>query len=85
MDLRLPPELTKAFFDLLFARRGSIEAELGRPVEWERLDNRQGSRLALRRAVPEVPPFENNDELKTWAVETMTVMSNVLRPIVRTL
>ena len=75
----------KRFFDQLFDQRAAIEANLGRTVEWWRLDNRRASRLAVRREIPGSPPFEQNEELKAWAVETMAALTDVLRPMVKIL
>ena len=38
---------TKLVFDALAARKAEIEARAGEALSWERLDNRQGSRVAL--------------------------------------
>jgi hypothetical protein len=74
---------SKSYFDALLAERDAIELELGMPVSWERLDNRRASRLAIYRDVSEPPPFEENDELKTWAVETMVRWTSVMRPRIK--
>jgi hypothetical protein len=77
--------MNKGYFDLLLAQKEAIEARLSRSIVWERLDNRRASRLAVRREIPESPPFEENEELKAWAVETMIDLTDTLRPIVKTL
>ena len=41
-------EKNKAMFDHLFGQRQEIEAVLGRPLEWERLDNKRASRVSLK-------------------------------------
>lgn len=38
---------TKAVFDALLDRNDEIEARVGKPLSWERLDERQASRVAL--------------------------------------
>ncbi|HLY12986.1 MAG TPA: DUF4268 domain-containing protein [Candidatus Limnocylindrales bacterium] len=76
---------SKMYFDALLADRESIEHDLGQPVTWERLDNRRACRLAIYRDVAEPPPFEENQELLIWAVETMAHWTAVLRPRIRAL
>jgi hypothetical protein len=85
VELYIDTDPTKAIFDAMLTRKDEIEGELGQPVSWERLDSRKASRLAVYREVPENPPFEENDELKDWAVETMVRWTSVLRPRVKDL
>jgi Domain of unknown function (DUF4268) len=75
----------KGFFDALEAQRDEIEATLGAPISWERLDARKSSRLAVYHDVPDAPPFEENEELKIWAVEMMVRWTAVLRPRIKAL
>jgi hypothetical protein len=44
-----PVELNKALFDALQLRETEINAAIGYPLLWERLDNRLGSRVTARR------------------------------------
>jgi len=75
----------KGYFDALLAQKETVERQLGMAVQWERLDNRRASRLSVRREVPPSPPFEQNQELKSWATITMVRMTDVLRPMVKAL
>ena len=75
----------KGLFDALHARREELGPALGPDVRWERLDHRQASRIAVYHEVPEVPPFDENSDLNTWAVTTMVRWSDALRPVVKTL
>jgi CBS domain-containing protein len=68
---------TKTLFDLLFAQREQIEAKLGQPVQWERMDNRQASRIALYHD-GQITEGKNFTELRKWAVDTMAVFYTVL-------
>jgi hypothetical protein len=78
-------ELNKRFFDALRAQTVAIEGAIGQPLVWERLDQRKSSRIGILRVVPTEPPFEANDDLTGWAADTMVQMTDVLRPIVKTL
>jgi hypothetical protein len=76
---------SKGFFDQLYAQRDEIEAQLGQPVSWERLDKRRASRLAIYYQVKEPPPFEENEDLKAWGVDMMVRWTTVLGPRIKTL
>lgn len=67
---------TKDVFDKLFEQREKFESELGE-IEWERLDNRRASRLALYRGGHIAEPKEHT-ELRKWAAETMVKFYNTL-------
>jgi len=53
-------EKNKALFDLLFQDKANIESELGNELEWERLDDKRSSRVALYTS----GTIESNDETK---------------------
>lgn len=78
-------DANKTFFDTLHAQRDHIEAAIGLPISWERLDHRKASRIAVYRDVPDVPPIDQNTELQEWAVTTMVKLGDVLRPMVKAL
>ena len=67
---------TKDVFDKLFEQRERFATELGE-IEWERLDNRRASRLALYRGGHIAEPKEHA-ELRKWAAETMVKFYNTL-------
>lgn len=75
----------KALFDALHASHASLEQKLGPGIEWERLDNRRASRIAIYHQVPDVPPIDENTDLIAWAVATMVRWSDELRPLVKVL
>lgn len=56
----------KKLFDSLFANKKIIEEEYGGPLEWERLDDGQGSRIAVYRAgtIEDEPQL---DGIRAWA------------------
>lgn len=78
-------DANKAYFDALYADRERIEADISEPITWERLDHRKASRIAVYRGVRAEPPIDEDPELQEWAITTMISLSDVLRPIVKTL
>jgi CBS domain-containing protein len=68
---------TKAVFDLLIAQKDPIEAQVG-AIQWERLDLRRASRIALYHA-GQISEEENHVELRTWAAETMVKFVNAIQ------
>jgi hypothetical protein len=67
---------TKNAFDLLYEQKDVFEAQLG-PIEWERLDNRRASRLAIYHE-GYILDEQNHPELIKWAAETMCRFHKVL-------
>jgi CBS domain-containing protein len=67
IDTGSGPE-NEAIFEALFAQRERLEATVGLPLEWERLEGRRACRVALYRsgAITESP--EQLAELVDWAV-----------------
>jgi hypothetical protein len=76
---------SKAFFDALKAREAELSGLIGPDVQWERLDNRRASRIAIYHPVPSEPALDENAELQAWAISTMVRWNDQLRPILRQL
>jgi hypothetical protein len=55
----------KRAFDLLEADRASIEGEIGHSLDWQRLDDRQASRIAVHRM--DVDPRDESQRLLQYA------------------
>lgn len=66
----------KAIFDLLHQQAPQFEARLGK-LEWERLDHRRASRIALYHP-GEILNTREHAALRRWGVETMVKMYEVL-------
>jgi hypothetical protein len=75
----------KWLFDKLYAQRGSIEAEFGEPLEWERLDHRRGSRIAVKRPGTIEDPPEALEEIEGWAIDRLLRFKKVIGPRVSAL
>jgi hypothetical protein len=61
----------KAVFDALRANRVPIELSVGEPLEWERLDHRSASRVALYRSGTIEDDAVELESLRVWAVSAM--------------
>lgn len=59
----------KAIFDKLHAQQEELERKLG-PIEWERLNHRKASRIALYHD-GHILDEENRPEIIKWASDTM--------------
>jgi hypothetical protein len=55
-------------FDQLFVRRGAIEAAVGEPLRWERLDNRRACRIAVYTKT-QILTDSDSPILLDWAVK----------------
>lgn len=64
-------ERNKTLFDALHHQREAIEAALGVPVTWERLDDARASRIACYRDIFITDEPEQLAELQAWAVELL--------------
>lgn len=67
-------EQTKAVFDKLAGRKAELEQELP-DIEWERLNNRRASRIALYHD-GHILEEDNHEELRKWAAGTMVKFYN---------
>ncbi|HNC08981.1 MAG TPA: DUF4268 domain-containing protein, partial [Anaerolineales bacterium] len=63
-------------FDLLLEQKEEIEKEFG-PIEWERLDNRRASRLAVYKD-GQITDKDLLPELINWAVDILSKMHKAL-------
>ena len=63
-------EVNKALFDELFEDREAIEARVGESLDWERLDDRRASRIAVYRdSAPDLSDPAEVESAATWAAE----------------
>lgn len=60
-------DTNKSLFDSLLARRAHIEGRIGEPLEWERLDQKRASRIAIYTKA-QVLADVDNISLIDWAV-----------------
>ncbi|WP_437765667.1 DUF4268 domain-containing protein [Sorangium sp. KYC3313] len=70
-------ERNKALFDALLARRSEVESTFGEPLEWERLDDRRASRIAVYRPGAIQEDDARLREIRIWAVERLLKLKAV--------
>lgn len=70
-------ETNKKIFDLLFTEKNETENEFGEILEWERLDNKQSSRIALYRTGSIDDPDEMLNDIKEWSIKNVLKFKKV--------
>lgn len=70
----------KWLFDALYAQRSEIEPAFGEPLDWQRLDAKQASRIAIHRPGSIEDPPEILDEIEDWAVGRLLRFKDVIGP-----
>lgn len=70
----------KATFDALLAQRDAIDREFGEPLEWERLDNKRASRIAVYREGTIDDHEERLAEIRAWAIERLLKFKRIFGP-----
>ena len=79
-------QTNKETFDKLHEHKDRIEQELGEPLEWDRLDDRQASRVSLYfPGGMEIIDKDRWSEAKDWLVEAMGRMRDAFGPAIQDL
>ncbi len=76
-------EKNKAIFDLLYNQRDEIHSMLGNELEWERLDDKRASRVAVYRNGTIDSSDEELIEIKLWHIEHLLKFKKVLPPLAK--
>ena len=76
-------ETTKSLFDDLEKDRAAIESEFGSALEWERLDSKRASRVAIYRPAAIMDDDSALAEIQTWTVERLLTFKRVFGPRLR--
>ncbi len=76
-------ESNKALFDWLQKRKDVIEQQLGFPVEWDRLDEKQASRISVNHSGNIQCSAEELDEIRKWQIEKILTFKRVFGPLLR--
>lgn len=67
----------KRFFDQLFEQREVIESQYGCPLEWERLDDKRASRVAIYREGSIELADDKLQEIHLWGVKNLLKFKEV--------
>ena len=70
-------DANKALFDRLVGQKQEIEAEFGNELEWERLDDRRASRIAIYRSGTIADPTSDLQDYETWLIENVLRVKSV--------
>ena len=73
----------KALFDWLFEQRDEIHSKLGVKLEWERLDDKRASRIAVYRDGSILSSEEELIDIKAWHIENLLKFKKTLSPLVK--
>ncbi len=70
-------EANKQLFDFLAMSRQDIEQDFGESLEWERLDDRRASRIALYRPGSIEDEEDTLSEIRVWMIEHLLKLKKV--------
>ncbi len=70
----------KELFDTLFEQQGSLSAEFGEELEWQRMDNRRFSRVGVYREGSIEDDQQVLEEIAEWAVDRLLKLKKVFGP-----
>lgn len=73
-------ERNKALFDRLHSQKETLERDFGEPLQWERLDHRRASRIAVYRAGSIDRIDVEGKEIQAWLVDHLLRLRRVLGP-----
>lgn len=79
-------ETTKAVFDALHHQKERVEKTVGEALDWDRIDDRRGSRISLY--FPDeirIGEEERWPEARDWLIEAMGRMQDAFNPAIRDL
>lgn len=77
--------VNKAFFTFMESEKEAICAELGMTLEWERLEEKRASRIAVYREGSIESTEEHLAALRAWAIDTLLKFRSVFGPRLRPL
>lgn len=82
IDLR-DAETNKALFDWLHGQKEVIEKACGFPLEWERLDTKRATRIAVYRNGSIDSSAEELEKIRKWQIDKLLIFKKVFGPLLR--
>ncbi len=76
-------KLNKELFDKLLELKDELEKEFGEPLEWERLDSKRASRIAIYRLGSIEEDEKALEEIKDWSIERLLKFKKVFAPKIK--
>jgi hypothetical protein len=73
-------ESNKQIFDQLFNEKEAIEREFGEALEWERLDDKRASRIAIYRPGSIMSDAPALQEIRAWTINQLLKFKKVFGP-----
>jgi len=75
--------LNKKLFEWILAQRQQVEQKLGVALEWERLDDRRSSRIALYRNGSILDNEQTLEEIRQWAVKHLLAFKAIFGELLK--
>ncbi len=78
-------EKNKTLFDFLKTQSDQIESNYGTTLEWERLDDKRASRIAVYRDGVIESSDSELEELRKWHVDNLLQLKRIFSPVIKKL
>ncbi|MFH1981125.1 MAG: DUF4268 domain-containing protein [Pseudomonadota bacterium] len=79
----LDKDRNKAIFDWLVGQKESIQDKFDQPLDWERLDDKRASRIAIYREGSIESSEEDLLQIKNWHIENLLKFKKIFIPLLK--
>ncbi|MGV7223728.1 MAG: DUF4268 domain-containing protein [Nitrospinales bacterium] len=76
-------ERNKALFDWLYNQREELHSKFGNDLEWERLDDKRASRIAVYTVGSIQSSEEELINIKAWHIENLLKFKKIFSPLIK--
>lgn len=76
-------EKNKALFDWLYEQRNDIQSKIEKEIDWERMDDKRASRIAIYRDGTIHSPTEELSEIKQWHIKNLIDFKKTFTPLIK--